>query len=76
MFALWLLLVHKRPLSCEHMQGVLAYVVVRPTLAAVQLLCMLNDSWGEGEFTFQQGWLWCMLINNVTQVRHEMMLYL
>lgn len=50
------------------MQGVLAYVVVRPTLAAIQVLCMLNHSWGEGEFTLKKGWLWCMLSNNVTQV--------
>ena len=58
------------------MQGVLAYVFVRPTLAAIQLLCMLidsqglgHDTWGEGKFTFHKWWLWCMLINNVTQVR-------
>lgn len=63
------------------MQGVLAYVFVRPTLAAVQLLCMLidnlgkdtesYDTWGEGKFTFRKWWLWCMLINNVTQVRYS-----
>lgn len=60
------------------MQGVLAYVFVRPTLAAIQLLCMLidsqglgHDTWGEGKFTFHKWWLWCMLVNNVTQVRPE-----
>jgi hypothetical protein len=58
------------------MQGVLAYVFVRPSLAAIQLTCMLidannwgHDTWGEGKFTLTKPWLWCMLINNVTQVR-------
>jgi hypothetical protein len=51
------------------LQGVLAYVFVRPTLAAIQVLCMMHGTWGEGHFTFRKGWLWCMLTNNVTQVR-------
>jgi hypothetical protein len=59
----------------DGMQGVLAYVFVRPTLAAIQLICMmldahgLGDAWGEGKFTFRKWWLWCQLINNVAQVR-------
>lgn len=66
--------------SKDVLQGVLAYVFVRPMLAAIQLMCMLvdgppkpqgsgPDTWGEGKFTFHKWWLWCMLINNVTQVR-------
>jgi Organic solute transporter Ostalpha len=51
------------------LQGVLAYVVVRPCLAFIQVMCMLTKSWGEDEFTFRKGWLWCMLTNNVMQVR-------
>lgn len=58
------------------MQGVLAYVFVRPALALIQLLCMYidaqhwaEDPWGEGKFTFRKWWLWCMLVNNITQVR-------
>lgn len=58
------------------MQGVLAYVFVRPSLAAIQLICMFidangwgEDTWGEGKFKLNKWWLWCQMINNVTQVR-------
>ena len=51
------------------MQGVLVFVVVRPLLALIQVFCMWGGVWGEDEFTFERGWLWCMLINNVTQVQ-------
>jgi hypothetical protein len=57
------------------LQGVLAYVVVRPCLAAIQVLCMLTKSWGEDEFTFRKGWLWCMLTNNAMQVRMPAVMY-
>lgn len=51
------------------LQGVLSFVIVRPVLALVQILCMATNRFGEDEFTFTRGWLWCMLINNVTQAR-------
>jgi Organic solute transporter Ostalpha len=49
-------------------QGVLSFVFVRPILALIQVVCMLTHSWGEDQFTFRRGWLWCMLTNNATQV--------
>lgn len=56
------------------MQGVLTFVVVRPLLAAVQMICMAAstkdyDRWGEDEFTLSKGWMWVMLTNNAAQVR-------
>ena len=53
----------------RRVQAVLAYVFVRPTLALVQVICMATHTWGEDQFTLSKGWLWCMLTNNITQVR-------
>ncbi|XP_076446128.1 transmembrane protein 184C-like [Babylonia areolata] len=51
---------------CQH--GVLQYTVVRPAMTALALICELAGKYDEGDFNFQSGWSYIVIINSVSQV--------
>eukprot|EP00053_Salpingoeca_punica_P007260 m.66775 g.66775 ORF g.66775 m.66775 type:complete len:441 (+) comp14069_c0_seq1:148-1470(+) len=51
--------------SCTH--GVTSYILVRPLLALVIVICELTDTYDEGHFNFTRGYLYVAVINSASQ---------
>eukprot|EP01025_Chloroclados_australasicus_P041359 TRINITY_DN4377_c0_g2_i1.p1 TRINITY_DN4377_c0_g2~~TRINITY_DN4377_c0_g2_i1.p1 ORF type:complete len:371 (-),score=21.88 TRINITY_DN4377_c0_g2_i1:168-1280(-) len=49
-------------------QGVLVYVIVRPTMTFISFICKQYGYYGEGEINFNKGYVYAAIINSVAQM--------
>ena len=58
------------PFATLGMQGVLAYVILRPATSLVGFIAALCGKYGDGMLRYDRAYVYVVAINNVSQVEH------